>query len=68
MHVTINSDDPAYFGGYVGENYVRAARALKLSREQLATIARNSIEASFLDDGAKAALLADLERVVAEAR
>jgi adenine deaminase len=46
--VTVNSDDPAYFGGYVVENYLAVERGLGLSREQLHTLARNSIEASFL--------------------
>jgi adenosine deaminase len=46
--VTINSDDPAYFGGYVADNYVAAARALGLTREQLRTIAQNSLDASWL--------------------
>ena len=62
VRVSIHSDDPAYFGGYVGDNYLAAAEALGLSREDLVTIARNSIEATFLDDGAKAELLAELER------
>lgn len=53
VRVTVNSDDPAYFGGYVLENYLAAQRALALSREQLATLARNSIAGSFLDEGAK---------------
>lgn len=47
LKVTINSDDPAYFGGYIGENYVAAADALGLTREELEEIARNSFEASF---------------------
>ena len=47
LKVTINSDDPAYFGGYVNENYVVAAQALGLTREELEQIARNSFEASF---------------------
>jgi len=51
--VTVNSDDPAYFGGYVLENYLAVERALGLSRAQLATLARNSIEASFLDADAR---------------
>ncbi len=46
--VTINSDDPAYFGGYVAENYLAAHEALGLSRQEIAQLARNSIEASFL--------------------
>jgi adenine deaminase len=51
--VTVNSDDPAYFGGYLLENYLAVQRSLDLSRSQLAMLARNSIEASFLTDGAK---------------
>jgi adenosine deaminase len=43
LNVSINSDDPAYFGGYIGDNYVRVAEALRLSRDELATIARNSL-------------------------
>jgi adenine deaminase len=47
LNVTINSDDPAYFGGYVNENYVAVAEALELTREELEQLARNSFEASF---------------------
>jgi adenosine deaminase len=47
--VTVNSDDPAYFGGYVLENYLAVQRGLGLSRADLASLARNSFEASFLD-------------------
>ena len=46
--VTINSDDPAYFGGYVAENYRAAREALVLSREDIVQLAKNSFEASFL--------------------
>jgi adenosine deaminase len=46
--VTINSDDPAYFGGYVIENYLAVQQGLKLSVEQVRQLARNSFEASFL--------------------
>jgi adenosine deaminase len=46
--VTVNSDDPAYFGGYILENYLGVQEALGLSREDLTLLARNSIEASFL--------------------
>jgi adenosine deaminase len=48
LNVTINSDDPAYFGGYVEENYVAAAEALGLSEEELSRLARNSFDASFI--------------------
>jgi adenine deaminase len=51
--VTINSDDPAYFGGYVGENYRQTARALNLSSEELKTLATMSMRASWLDDAQK---------------
>jgi len=51
--VTVNSDDPAYFGGYVLQNYLAVERGLGLSRSQLIALARNSIEASFLPDPAK---------------
>ena len=57
---TVNSDDPAYFGGYVNDNYVAAAEALGLSHAELALLARNSIEASLLEPSAKAALAAEL--------
>jgi adenosine deaminase len=51
--VTVNSDDPAYFGGYVLENYLAVHRGLGLSQDDLTLLARNSIEASFLTDSAK---------------
>lgn len=47
LKVTINSDDPAYFGGYVQENYVAVAEALALSRDELEQLAKNSFDASF---------------------
>ena len=67
VRVTINSDDPAYFGGYIGDNYVAAAEALGLTRDEVVAVARNSIAATFLDEAAKAELLAELERVAAAA-
>ena len=57
--VTINSDDPAYFGGYVGDNYRACAQDLGLSRDELALLACNSIKASFLPDAQKQRLLAE---------
>jgi adenosine deaminase len=59
--VTVNSDDPAYFGGYVLSNYLNAARALDLSRSQLAQLARNSVTASFLGEGEKRGWLQRIE-------
>ena len=51
--VTVNSDDPAYFGGYVNANYVAVTEALAPSREQIIQLARNSFTASFLDQSNK---------------
>lgn len=50
---TINSDDPAYFGGYVNANYKAVANALLLSKKEILTLAKNSFKASFLDSSAK---------------
>jgi len=50
LRVTINSDDPAYFGGYVADNYVATAGALELTRDEVVQLARNSFLASFLDE------------------
>ena len=46
--VTVNSDDPAYFGGYIGENFLQTQQALGLDASQLRTLARNAFTASFL--------------------
>ena len=54
--VTVNSDDPAYFGGYIGDNYLAVASALGLSADDLVQLARNSVEASFLPADRKASL------------
>jgi adenosine deaminase len=61
---TVNSDDPAYFGGYVGENLAGVARALRLDDGTLVQLARNSFEASFLDDASRARHLAELDASV----
>jgi adenosine deaminase len=49
MRATCNSDDPAYFGGYVADNYLRTAQATGLTRVDIAQLARNSFTGSFLD-------------------
>jgi adenosine deaminase len=58
--VTVNSDDPAYFGGYVVDNYLAVANGLELSRDEISELAGNSIEASFLPAGDKARWLEKL--------
>ena len=67
VRITINSDDPAYFGGYIGDNYMAAQGALGLTRVELAAIARNAIEASFVDAARRAELLAELDEYLARA-
>ena len=67
LRATINSDDPAYFGGYVADNYRAVAAALGLDRTALATLARNSFTGSFLPPDAVAAHVARLEAFVAAA-
>lgn len=57
LMATINSDDPAYFGGYVNENYSAVAETLDLSAEQLTILAKNSFAASFLDEKSKARMI-----------
>jgi adenine deaminase len=59
--VTLNSDDPAYFGGYIGQNFLEAAEALDLSRDDLVALARNSLRASFVTPAERAPWLARLE-------
>ena len=59
--VTMNSDDPAYFGGYLNDNYVAAQRALGLTREDIARVASNGFRASFIPEERKGVLLGELE-------
>lgn len=65
VNVTVNSDDPAYFGGYLNENYHALYHALGLTREQAIALARNSFNASFLPEQDKKNLLDRLESYVA---
>jgi adenosine deaminase len=64
--VTVNSDDPAYFGGYVADNLVAVAEALDLDRNEIVQLARNSFVASFLDDAEKHRHLADVDAMAAQ--
>jgi adenosine deaminase len=63
--VTINSDDPAYFGGYMTENFVATQEGLQLTREEIYRVVRNSFEATFLDDVEKDRLIEELDEYVA---
>ncbi|MGC6401285.1 adenosine deaminase [Sphingomonas sp. FW199] len=66
LRATVNSDDPAYFGGYVAENYRAVAAARGLSHGDLATLARNSFTGSFLDADSIARHVAAVDAFVAE--
>jgi adenosine deaminase len=59
--VTINSDDPAYFGGYINENFHAVGDAFQLPPNQLHMLARNSFEAAFMEEDRRTALMAELE-------
>ncbi|MGH1402458.1 MAG: adenosine deaminase [Acinetobacter tandoii] len=53
VHVTVNSDDPSYFGGYMNDNFIAITEALSLSNDELKKLAQNSFEASFISDAEK---------------
>jgi adenosine deaminase len=61
LKVTINSDDPAFFGGQVNENYIQIQKALDLSKEDLYLLAKNSFQYSFLDQATKNKYIDELE-------
>lgn len=66
LRATINSDDPAYFGGYVNQNYRETAAAVGLTRDEIITLARNSFTGSFLSSDEQARHLQDIDKAVAE--
>lgn len=65
--VTINSDDPAYFGGYIGENFTATAKAVGLTEDEVVTVAENAVRASFMPAQAKAGLLSKIRNAAARA-
>ncbi|HEX7887276.1 MAG TPA: adenosine deaminase [Phenylobacterium sp.] len=67
LRATLNSDDPAYFGGYLGQNWLQTAEALSLTREDLVTLARNSFTGSFLPPEVIGRHLAEIDAYVAAA-
>jgi adenine deaminase len=62
MIATVNSDDPAYFGGYINENFLSVANALSLTSEHIALLAKNSFSASFLDEEEKQLMIEKVEK------
>jgi adenine deaminase len=61
--VTINSDDPAYFGGYINENYEAVVASLHVNKEELKTLAQNSFKASFLSEAKKQYFIDLIEKI-----
>ena len=64
LKVTVNSDDPAYFGGYINENFLETVLALNLTKKDICTLAKNSFEASFLTNPKKESLINKLNSFV----
>jgi len=62
MLATVNSDDPAYFGGYINENYFAVASALNLTKKQITELAKNSFTASFLEEKEKEKMIKKVEQ------
>ena len=65
LAATVNSDDPAYFGGYVNENFTETGAALGLTTTQIRQLARNAFAGSFLPADRKALLIDRLDRYAA---
>ena len=65
MKVTINSDDPAYFGGYVADNFYALADQAGFTKDMLVQLARNSLEIAWVSDAERARLLGELDAFVA---
>ena len=61
---TVNSDDPAYFGGYLTENFLASQRALQLKRDDICRLVRHSFEATFLPQERKQQLLDELQHCI----
>ncbi|WP_428033519.1 adenosine deaminase [Amphritea sp.] len=68
VKVTVNSDDPAYFGGYLTENFIALEKGLGMTREQAIELARNSFEYSFAKAERKAEMLFELDRRTSSTR
>lgn len=63
LKATVNSDDPAYFGGYVNDNFFALVDAVGLEQEEIFQLVRNSFEAAFLDSGRKRAHMEEIDRL-----
>ena len=63
VHVTVNSDDPSYFGGYMNDNFIAITESLDLTADELKTLAINSFEASFISDEEKLKWTNEIKRL-----
>lgn len=63
VHVTVNSDDPSYFGGYMNDNFIAIQQALDLSNDELKQLAINSFEASFISDEEKKKWISEIQKI-----
>jgi adenosine deaminase len=63
VHVTVNSDDPSYFGGYMNDNFIAILQALDLSNDELKQLAIHSFEASFISDDEKQKWIAEVRKI-----
>ncbi len=63
VHVTVNSDDPSYFGGYMNDNFIAIQEALALSHDELKQLATNSFEASFISDEEKQKWIEEIKAI-----
>jgi adenosine deaminase len=61
LMVTVNSDDPAYFGGYIADNYLAAQSALGLTQRDIVALAHNSVRASFMTNAEKRHWFAEID-------
>jgi adenosine deaminase len=66
LMATINSDDPAYFGGYMNDNYFALQEALNLTKQEIYKLTRNAFESTFLDENEKNVLLERVDRYYQE--
>ena len=66
LMATVNSDDPSYFGGYIGDNFLAVAKALNLEAEHIERLVRNSIDAAFVDDARRDELHKEVDAYLAQ--
>jgi len=65
LHATVNSDDPAYFGGYMNDNYASLIRETNINKKELLQLAKNGISGSWMDEEPKPHHLNQLEQLFA---